>query len=298
VLVVEAVAPGGQAASSSKIENYLGFPTGISGQALAGRARTQAEKFGAEIAIARTAVGVRCETRPYQVVLAGGETVRAKCVLIASGAEYRKPQLEGRERFEGIGIYYGATFVEAQLCGEDEVIVVGGANSAGQAAAYLSQTAARVYMLVRGPGLSDTMSRYLIQRIEESPKITLRPHTEVAALEGDGWLERVAWRGPGDATEVRPIRHVFLMTGAEPNTAWLQGCIALDDKGFVKTGTDLNAEDLAGRWLLQRTPFLLETNRHGIFCVGDARAGNVKRVAAAVGEGSVCIQLVHRALAE
>jgi thioredoxin reductase (NADPH) len=300
VVVLEGNAPGGQAGSSSRIENYLGFPTGISGQALAGRARTQAEKFGAEIAIARTAVGVRCETRPYQVVLAGGDTVRAKCVLIASGAEYRKPQLEGRERFEGIGIYYGATFVEAQLCGEDEVIVVGGANSAGQAAAYLSQTAARVYMLVRGQGLSDTMSRYLIDRINDNPKIELRTRTVLDNLTGDDHLESVRWRNVDTgAVETHRIRHVFLMTGASPNTGWLGGCVALDDKGFVKTGFDISADELkAASWTLPRPPRLLETSLPGVFAVGDVRSGSVKRVASAVGEGSICVQLIHKVLQE
>jgi thioredoxin reductase (NADPH) len=299
VLVLENTAPGGQAGTSSKIENYLGFPTGISGQALAGRAFVQAQKFGAEIAIGRSATHLTCDAkRSYLVGLSDGSVVRARSLIIASGVQYRRLPLADLPRFEGVGVYFGATHIEAQLCEGEDVIVVGGGNSAGQAAVFLASRARHVHMLVRGDGLTDTMSRYLIQRIEESPKITLRPHTEVAALEGDGWLERVAWRGPDGATEVRPIRHLFLMTGAEPNTGWLQGCIALDDKGFVKTGTDLNAEDLNGRWLLARTPFLLETNRHGIFCVGDARSGNVKRVASAVGEGSVCVQLVHRVLAE
>ncbi len=299
VLVIENTAPGGQAGTSSKIENYLGFPTGISGQALAGRAFVQAQKFGAEIGIGRSATHLSCDAkRSYLVGLSDGTSVRARALVIASGVQYRRLPLADLPRFEGVGVYYGATQMEAQLCEGEEVIVVGGGNSAGQAAVFLAGRARHVHILVRGDGLTTTMSRYLIQRIEESPKITLRSHTEVTALEGDGRVERVTWRGPDGASEVRPIKHVFLMTGAEPNTAWLQGCIALDAKGFVKTGTDLSAEDLAGRWLLQRTPFLLETNRHGIFCVGDARSGNVKRVAAAVGEGSVCIQLVHRALAE
>jgi thioredoxin reductase (NADPH) len=300
VIVLEGNAPGGQAGSSSRIENYLGFPTGISGQALAGRARSQAEKFGAEIAIARTVVGLRCATRPYEVALAGGETVRAKSVLIASGAEYRKPALEGRQRFEGVGIYYGATFVEAQVCGGDEVIVVGGANSAGQAAAYLSQTAARVHMLVRGPGLSDTMSRYLIDRINDNPKIELRTRTVLDALEGEDHLENVRWRNVDTGeTETRRIRHIFLMTGASPNTTWLAGCVALDDKGFVKTGFDITADELkAAGWILPRPPRLMETSLPGVFAVGDVRSGSVKRVASAVGEGSICVQLIHKVLQE
>jgi thioredoxin reductase (NADPH) len=299
VLVLENTAPGGQAGTSSKIENYLGFPTGISGQALAGRAFVQAQKFGAELAIGRSATSLRCDgEHAYEIGLSDGSSVRARTLVIASGVQYRRLPLENLQRFEGVGIYYGATNIEAQLCENDDVIVVGGGNSAGQATVYLAGRAKHVHMLVRGAGLAETMSRYLIQRIEDSPKITLRPHTEVTALDGDGWLESVTWRGPDGAREKRPIRHLFVMTGAEPNTAWLQGCIALDDKGFVKTGQDLTPEDLAGRWALPRPPFLLETNRRGIFAVGDARSGNVKRVASAVGEGSVCIQLVHRVLAE
>jgi thioredoxin reductase (NADPH) len=299
VLVLETTAPGGQAGTSSKIENYLGFPTGISGQALAGRGFVQAQKFGAEVAIGRSAISLKCDgKRAYEVGLSDGSLVRARALVIASGVQYRRLPLSDLVRFEGVGIYYGATHIEAQLCEGEDVIVVGGGNSAGQAAVFLSGRARHVHMFVRGEGLAETMSRYLIQRIEESPKITLRTRTEVTGLEGDGWLERVAWRGADGATELRPIRHLFLMTGAEPNTGWLRSCVALDDKGFVKTGPDLGADDLAGRWVLTRTPFLLETNRHGVFAVGDARSGNVKRVASAVGEGSVCIQLVHRALAE
>jgi thioredoxin reductase (NADPH) len=300
VVVLEGNAPGGQAGSSSRIENYLGFPTGISGQALAGRARMQAEKFGAEIAIARTVVGLRCETRPYQVEVAGGDTVRARCVLIASGAEYRKPDLVGRERFEGIGIYYGATFVESQVCGGEDLIVVGGGNSAGQAATYLSQTARRVTMLVRGPSLSETMSRYLIDRIGDNPKIELLTRTVLDQLEGEDHLETVRWRNlDTGAVETRAIRHIFLMTGAVPNTAWLNGCIVLDAKGFVKTGFDLGPEELkTARWSLPRPPRLMETSLPGIFAVGDVRSGSVKRVASAVGEGSICVQLIHKVLQE
>ena len=299
VLVLETTAPGGQAGTSSKIENYLGFPTGISGQALAGRAFIQAQKFGAEVAIGRSATSLKCDGHHgYELGLSDGSHIRARALIIASGVQYRRLPLADLPRFEGVGVYYGATFIEAQLCEGEDVIVVGGGNSAGQAAVFLAGRARHVHMLVRGDGLAETMSRYLIQRIEESPQITLRARTEVVALEGDGWLQRVGWRGADGATETRPMRHVFLMTGAEPNTEWLRGCVALDGKGFVKTGTDLTPEDLNGRWLLPRTPFLLETNRHGVFAVGDARSGNVKRVASAVGEGSVCIQLVHRALAE
>ena len=219
-------------------------------------------------------------------------------MIIASGVQYRKLGLENLARFEGVGVYYAATATEARLCGDEEVIVVGGANSAGQAAVFLAGSAKHVHVLIRGAGLADTMSRYLIRRIEETPNITLRPHSEIVALEGDDRLRTVKWRGPA-GVETRPIGHVFLMTGAAPNTAWLEGCVALDEKGFVKTGGDLTADELAsGRWPLGRAPFLFETNRHGVFAVGDIRSGSVKRVASAVGEGSICVQLVHRVLGE
>jgi len=299
VLVLEANAPGGQAGSSSKIENYLGFPTGISGQALAGRAFTQAQKFGANVAIARTVKRLDCSGRPYAVELDDGQRIRAKAVVIASGAKYRRLGVENLARFENAGVYYGATFVEAKLCEGDEVIVIGGGNSAGQAAVYLSGIAKHVHILVRSGGLADTMSRYLIRRIEDTPTITLRTRTEIVGLRGNGELSAVQWRnGATGETEERPIRHVFCMMGADPCTGWLEGCVALDDKGFVKTGQDLSAEDLAGTgWSLSRHPLLLETSRPGIFAVGDVRSGNVKRVASAVGEGSISIQLVHRVLA-
>ena len=299
VLVLETSAPGGQAGSSSKIENYLGFPTGISGQALAGRAFTQAQKFGADVAIARTAARLDCGGHPYVLQLEGGERVRARTVVVASGAQYRKLDVPHLTEFENAGVYYGATFIEAQLCEGEEVAVVGGGNSAGQAAVYLSGIARHVHLLVRGDGLAETMSRYLIRRIEESPAITLRTRTEIVGLTGNGALEAVRWRNAASGeTEERPLRHVFCMMGATPNTGWLGGCVALDDKGFVKTGQDLGPEDLASTgWPLARPPLLLETSRPGIFAVGDVRAGNVKRVASAVGEGSISIQLVHRVLA-
>ena len=300
VLVLEDTAPGGQAGSSSRIENYLGFPTGISGQDLAGRALMQTEKFGAEVAIARAAVGLDCTSSPYQVRLATGEVVRTRTVVIASGARYRKPALAELRRFEGAGIMYSATHVEAQLCKGEEIAVVGGGNSAGQAAVFLSQGSSRVHVLVRGPGLAESMSRYLIQRIEDSSNVALRVRTEIDALEGTNGLERIRWRqlDTGES-ETRPIRHLFLMTGADPNTGWLRGCVALDEKNFVKTGAELQPADLekAG-WPLARKPDLLETSRPGVFAVGDARSGSVKRVASAVGEGSVCVQLIHRALRE
>ena len=300
VLVLETHAPGGQAGSSSKIENYLGFPTGISGQALAGRAFTQAEKFGADVAIARSAARLHCDRHPFAVELSSGEVVRARSVIIASGVQYRKLPLERLADFEGAGVYYAATPVEALVCGNEEVIVVGGGNSAGQAAVFLATNAKHVHMLVRSSGLAQSMSRYLIRRIEEHPHITLRTQTEIEALEGDGHLERVRWRtATSQTTETHPIRHVFSMTGAVPNSVWVGSCVAVDDLGFVRAGSDIGPEELAARhWPLKRSPYLFETSVPGVFVVGDARAGSTKRVAAAVGEGSVCVQLVHKALAE
>jgi thioredoxin reductase (NADPH) len=300
VLVLETDAPGGQAGTSSKIENYLGFPTGISGQALAARAFTQAQKFGAEIAIARTAARFACDDKHGFVVgLSNGSTVRSRAIVIASGVTYRRLALPDLARFEGLGVYYGATALEGELCRGDEVVIVGGANSAGQAAVFLASRARHVHVLIRGAGLSDTMSRYLIRRIEENPNITLRPYTEVTALEGDEQLRAVRWRGPNGTTGTLATSHVFLMTGAAPHTAWLEGCVALDEKGFVKTGADLNADDLSrAGWPLPRAPYLFETNRPRVFAIGDVRSGSVKRVASAVGEGSICVQLIHRSLSQ
>jgi thioredoxin reductase (NADPH) len=298
VLVVESSAAGGQAGSSSRIENYLGFPTGISGQLLASNALVQAEKFGAELVVARTAARLRCERRPYRVEIGAGHTVQARTVIIATGVQYRKPDIPNLSRFEGLGVYYGATQVEANFCKGEDVIVVGGGNSAGQAAVFLSSFGRQVHVVVRGSGLAESMSRYLIRRIEETPNITLRTRMRIEALGGDTRLERVTWRdGAGQQTTV-DIGHVFLMTGADPNTAWLGGCVAMDAKGFVKTGPELLAADLAAaQWPLSRAPLVFETTLPGVFAVGDVRAGSVKRVAAAVGEGSVCVQLVHRVLA-
>ena len=300
VLVVEVMAPGGQAGSSSRIENYLGFPTGISGLELATRAYAQAQKFGADVLIARRVVRLACERRPYAIELDDGARVTARTVVIASGAEYRRLPLENLARFEGGGVYYSATAMEAQLCGGDEVIVVGGGNSAGQAAVFLAETARHVHVVVRSGHLADTMSRYLVRRIEENPAITLHARTEIVGLEGGDRLERVRWRENETGTiEERPIRHLFSMTGASPNSAWLAGCVALDDRGFIKTGQDVHPDELsASRWSLKRPPYLLETSMPGIFAVGDIRSGNVKRVASAVGEGSIAISLVHRVLRE
>jgi thioredoxin reductase (NADPH) len=299
VLVLEATAPGGQAGASSRIENYLGFPTGVSGQELASRALLQAQKFGAELVVARTAAALQCGGRPYRVGLGPGVDVAARTVVIATGVKYRKPDIPNLARFEGVGVYYGATQVEAVLCGGEDVVVVGGANSAGQAAIFLAEAGRRVTMLIRGAGLSSTMSRYLIRRIEETPNIALQTRARIVALEGANSLERVTWENAAGELTAVPVRHVFMMTGANPNTNWLKDCVALDEKGFVKAGPDLTPSDLAASgWPLHRPPLLFETSRPGVFAVGDVRAGSVKRVAAAVGEGSVCIQLVHKVLAE
>src|SRR2546423_14041218 len=299
VLVIESTSPGGQAGSSSRIENYLGFPSGISGQALTGLAYTQAQKFRADVAIAETATHLDCAPKAYKIEIDSGQQIKARTVVIATGAEYRKLPLENISQFEGAGIYYGATFIESQLCEGDEVVVVGGGNSAGQAAVYLAQTARKVYMLIRSKGLAETMSRYLIRRIEDNPRIDLRTCTEITALEGNGHLQRVSWRKDQGSSETHDIRHVFVMTGAAPSTRWLSGCVTLDEQGFVKTGPDFGRENLAAApGPLPGPPHLLETSRPGVFAVGDVRAGNVKRVASAVGEGSIAISFVHRALQE
>lgn len=298
-LVIETELPGGQAGSSSKIENYLGFPTGVSGQELAGRAIAQAEKFGAKMMVGHNVARLDCDHRPYKVVLDNGTELPTRSVVIATGAQYNKLQLPNREKFEGQGIYYGATYMEAQLCGTDDLIIIGGGNSAGQAAVYLSQTAGKVHILVRSGRLSDTMSRYLVQRIEENPNIELHYHAEVVGLEGDGHLEKVTWRDKETGkTSTHAIRHIFIMAGASPRTEWLKGCLAMDSKGFILTGRDLETPEQKAVWPLERGPYMLETSLPGVFAVGDVRANNVKRVASAVGEGSIAIHLVHRALAE
>ena len=299
VLVIEAESPGGQAGSSSRIENYLGFPLGISGQELAGRAAAQAQKFGAKVLIANNVTKLNCDRSPYELIVDCGQVIRSRTVVIASGAQYKKPKLENLTKFEGQGVYYGATYIEAQLCGKEDAIVVGGGNSAGQAAVYLSQTASKVHMLVRSGQLSDTMSRYLIQRIEENPVIELHYYTEIVGLDGDTQLECVTWRDKNTGeTSTHDIRYVFIMAGGSPRTDWLKGCVAMDNKGFILTGRDLDPVLQDYHWPLPRVPQMLETSLPGVFAVGDVRADNVKRVASAVGEGSIAISLVHRVLAE
>ena len=298
VLVLESNAPGGQAGSSSRIENYLGFPTGISGQDLADSAFAQAEKFGAQVLIARGATQLGCERQPFAVQLDEGQRIPSRAVIIATGAEYRRLALDNLSQFEGAGVYYGATPMEAQLCAGEEVAIVGGGNSAGQAAVFLAQGATRVHVLIRGDRLADTMSRYLIRRIEENPDIALHPHTEIVALHGNGHLERVSWQdNRNHEVLTNDIRHVFMMTGGVPNTRWLGGCVALDSNGFIKTGPDLTHDDLvSAQWPLSRPPYLLETSRPGVFAVGDVRCGNIKRVASAVGEGAIAVAFVHHVL--
>jgi thioredoxin reductase (NADPH) len=299
VLVIERAAPGGQAGSSSKIENYLGFPTGLSGQELAASAIAQSEKFGAHIMVARTVERLRCEKRPYRVALDNGQEIPARAIVLATGAQYNRPALANLDAFSGKGIYYNATFMEAQLCTGEQAIVIGGGNSAGQAAVFLSQNAAGVKMLVRSDSLAASMSRYLVQRIEENPRIQVQYSSELQSLRGDGHLQCVSWinKSTGEIS-TEAIRHVFVMAGASPKTDWLAGCVALDGKGFVVTGRDLERATFPFPWSLQRAPYMLEASLPGVFAVGDARSGNVKRVASAVGEGSIVVSMVHQALAE
>jgi len=292
--VIERNAPGGQAGSSSRIENYLGFPMGVSGQELSNRAFIQAEKFGARISIARSATALKTGRPVYTIELDDGKSARGRSVIMAAGSRYRRLDLPNLAQFEGTGIYYGATHVEAGPCRDLDIAVVGGGNSAGQAAMYLSSIAKHVYLLVRGPCLAKTMSQYLISRIEASPKITVMTWTRIEALEGGDHLERIRWRNTQTSeTGIYETRHVFVMTGADPNTEWLKDCVELDSNGFIKTGADV-----ANGWPLRRAPYLLESSLPGVFAVGDIRAGSVKRVASAVGEGSMAVQFVHRVLAE
>ena len=300
-VVIESEFPGGQAGASSKIENYVGFPMGISGQELTSRAVMQAEKFGAQMMVGQKVAKIRCDQQPYQLTLENGGLIDTRSIVIAAGAQYNKPNVENLGRFEGQGVYYAATVMEAQLCTGEEIIVVGGGNSAGQAAVFLGETVRKVYMLVRGKELSDTMSRYLIQRIVENPAIQLHFQTEIVALAGDSHLERVTWlnRATGEES-AHGIRHVFVMAGASPRTDWLRGCLALDQQGFIITGRELDPilDSAPIKWPLSRPPQMLETSLPAVFAVGDIRSDNVKRVASAVGEGSISIHLVHRALAE
>jgi thioredoxin reductase (NADPH) len=292
-LVLEAEAPGGQAGTSSRIENYLGFPVGVSGQSLAARAQVQAQKFGARIAVPRRVTGLEGSGSPYRLRLADGSSVRARTVVVATGARYRSlPRETGIDRFEGNGVHYAATAVEAALCGGEEVAVVGGGNSAGQAAVFLSRHARHVHVLIRGESLAASMSEYLTARIAAADRITLHPCTEITAVTGRRHLEQVTWTtSTTGAQETRPIADVFLMLGAVPNTEWLRGAVSLDDRGFVRVGSDL-PDDATGH-----RPGLLATDLPGVYAVGDVRSSSVKRVASAVGEGSVVVSQVHGFLA-
>jgi len=299
VLVLETNSPGGQAGSSSKIENYLGFPTGISGQALAGRAYVQAQKFGAEILIPAQAAALDCSRAgangELTLTLTDKRKLRSRTVVIASGARYRRPDVPRLAEFEGRGVWYWASALEAKMCEQTEVALVGGGNSAGQAAVFLAEYAARVHVLVRGSGLAATMSRYLIDRLGATPNIELHPHTQLTQLHGDrsGGLEAVTWRDSrAGSDERRPIRHVFLFVGADPETGWLDGCdVARDSQGFVLTGRACAAPASGGL----SAP--LESNIPGVFAVGDVRSGSVKRVGGAIGEGAAVVALIHQHLA-
>jgi thioredoxin reductase (NADPH) len=293
VVVLDTRAFGGQAGASARIENYLGFPTGISGQALAGRAFTQAQKFGADIMIPMSATSLDCTRTDgaFRLKLDGAEALRARSVVVASGARYRRPEIENLAAFEGRGVWYWASPVEARLCADQDVVLVGGGNSAGQAAVFLSGHARKVHMIIRGGGLGASMSRYLIERIEATPNIELMFNTEVVALEGaqDSSLERVRWKSrlSGEDTTTIEIRNLFLFVGADPATGWLDGCgVALDRGGFVVTGaqSDLN---------LGRPRSSLETSVPGVFAVGDVRSGSVKRVGGAIGEGAQVVAALH-----
>jgi thioredoxin reductase (NADPH) len=299
VLVVESRAFGGQAGASTRIENYLGFPTGISGRALSGRAFVQAQKFGAEVAIPASGAQLLTDGRPLRLRLTDGTELKARTVVLACGARYRKPPLPDLERYEGCGVYYWASPIEARLCRGEEVVLVGGGNSAGQGAVFLAAHAARVHMLVRGAGLASSMSSYLVERIAATANIELHTHTELEALEGDNeCLRAVRWRNRDGARERKPLQHLFLFVGADPNTEWLGECgVQVDRSGFVMTGTEVMLARCreTGRMLNADGTLHgeLGTTVAGVFAIGDVRAGSTKRVAAAVGEGAAVVAQVH-----
>ncbi len=295
ILVLERFAFGGQAGASARIENYLGFPTGVSGQVLMGRAFTQAQKFGAEFSLSTEVTRLNCATKiagpdaAHVLELADGRRVRARAVVVATGARYRRPEIPNLAQFEGRGVSYWASPVEARLCRDEDVALVGGGNSAGQAAVFLASHARRVRVLVRGPGLSSTMSRYLVDRIAASPNIEVLCDTEVVELLGtaDHGLQGVRWRNRRTGVEEEhAISHLFLFTGADPAASWLTGCgVPLDEKGFIPTGADVRPTE--------RVPQPFETGIEGIFAVGDVRCGSVKRVGAAIGEGAAVVAQLH-----
>jgi thioredoxin reductase (NADPH) len=277
-VVLDAFAPGGQAGSSSKIENYMGFPAGISGQALGARAQIQSQKFGARISVPHRVVKMDCDSKPIRLFMEDDIVVQTKTVIIATGAQYRRLTVENFGKFEGAGIHYAATHLEAALCANEEVIVVGAGNSAGQAAMYLASKAKHVHMLVRGASLRKTMSEYLVSRVEASNRITVHLQTEISRLDGDHYLESVSWKDNRGVEETHSISNIFLMLGAQPNTDWVKDCLKLDEKGFIVS---------------ENAPSPFATSKPGVFAVGDVRSGSIKRVASAVGEGSIVISSVH-----
>ena len=290
VAVLDCRAPGGQAGTSARIENYLGFPTGITGQALAGRAFIQAQKFGAHIGIPCEVKALYCDRQPPVVELADARRVTARTVVIATGAEYRRPAVADLARFERCGVYYWATPIEARLCGKEPVLLVGGGNSAGQAVVFLASHVEHVHMFIRGVSLEHSMSHYLIERVTSLPNVTLHTRTELSALEGEACLERVRYRGAGGLEGSMTAHHLFVFVGAEPNTAWLKTCgVSLDDKGFVLT--DIDIADPSSR------PLPFQTSVEGVFAIGDVRSGSTKRVASAVGEGADVVAQIHRFMA-
>jgi thioredoxin reductase (NADPH) len=293
---IDSIALGGQASTSARIENYLGFPAGISGSDLAERARLQAGRLGARLVFPTEAVAIRRENAHFQIDLADGAVLNGRTVIIATGARYRKLRVPELERFEGAGVYYAATQLEGQLCVDDPVVIVGGGNSAGQAALFLSKTAAGCKLVIRGEDLEHSMSRYLIDELRARDQVELVTCCEVVELRGDEYLEAVvlADRNTGARNEL-PCRGLFVFIGADPHTDWLEGFVSMDEHGFVVTGRDLSGEQLAAYG--GDHPFFLETSQPGVFAVGDVHSGSVKRVASAVGEGSMCVRLVHDRLA-
>ncbi|WP_206044688.1 FAD-dependent oxidoreductase [Gemmatimonas groenlandica] len=294
-LLLDEIAPGGQAATSSKIENYLGFATGISGADLARQALLQAQKFGAQLGVPQTAVSLKLDGGQQCVLLSDGSLIRARTVVVATGVEYRRLEIARLQEFEGAGVYYAAGEMEARLCGGDEVIVVGGGNSAGQAAVFLARHARRVHIVIRGDDLGKSMSRYLVERLARLENVTVHPFTEIDALEGTDRLAGVTMRRlSGQRTHIA-ARALFIFIGAVPHTAWLTDCVELDRAGFVVTGPALSASSLdTDAWRrVRRAPHFLETSIPGVFAVGDVRSGSVKRVASAVGEGAMAVSFVH-----
>ena len=295
---MERTATGGQAGQSSRIENYLGFPDGVSGAQLTDRARRQATKFGAELLTTRDVVGLEAHGPARTVRFSDGTAIHAHAVILATGVAYRQLAAPGCNDLTGTGVFYGSALTEAVGCAGHDVYIVGGANSAGQAAVYLSRAANSVTILVRGPSLRKSMSHYLIEQIEQIPKIRVRTCTEIAEAHGDGHLERITLRDSNTGgTEVVDAQWLFVFIGAAPLTGWLDGVVHRDERGFVLAGPDLQAggERLAG-WPLDRAPYHLETSVPGIFVAGDVRAESAKRVASAVGEGAMAVMLVHRYL--